>query len=177
MAVSMEQVKELRDRTGAGILECKKVLQEANGDMQKALATLRERGLQVAAKKAHREAREGRIDTYIHFGNRLGAMVEVNCETDFVARNDEFVQLTKDIALHIASNPDTKYVTREEMPEGEVQSDPDLSPDEYYAKVVLMEQPFVRNPSQTIRDMIQNTIAKTGENIVVRRFVRYEIGA
>ncbi len=176
MAVSMEQIKELRERTGAGILESKKILEEAGGDMDKAIAMLRDRGLQVAAKKAHREAKDGRIEVYVHYGNRLAAMVEVNCETDFVARNEEFIKLTKDIALHIASNPDVKYITKEDVPLGEAEA-ADVSPEEYYEQTVLLEQPFVRNPSETIREMIQNTIAKTGENIVIRRFVRYEVGA
>ncbi len=173
MAVSMDQVRELRARTGAGILECRKVLEEAGGDMNKALAMLRERGLQVAAKKAHREAREGRIEVYIHYGNRLAAMVEVNCETDFVARNDEFIKLTKDIALQIASSPDTKYITKDEVPAGEAEATEDGAPEEYYARTVLLEQPFVRTPGETIKVRVQNTIAKTGENIVVRRFVLY----
>lgn len=176
MAVTMDQIKELRERTGAGILEAKKVLESTNGDMKQALELMRERGLQVAAKKASREVREGRIDVYIHHGNKLGAMVEVNCETDFVARNDAFIQLTKDIAMQIASSPETKYVTREEVPAGEAEAFEDGA-EEFYKQAVLLEQPFVRNPSETIQTMIQNTIAKTGENVVVRRFARFEIGA
>lgn len=177
MAVSMDQVKELRERTGAGILDCKKVLEEVNGDMKQALSVLREKGLKVADKKKDRVANEGRIDVYIHNGNKLAALVEVNCETDFVARNDEFVKLVKELALHIASNPDTKYITADEVPEGEAAAYDAGTPKEYIQKTVLMEQPFVRNPSETIQEMVRNTIAKTGENIVVRRFVRYEIGA
>jgi elongation factor Ts len=103
-------------------------------------------------------------------------MVEVNCETDFVARNDEFIKLTKDIALQIASNADTKYITKDEVPAGEAEAAEDDSPEAYYARTVLLEQPFVRNPNETIKDRVQHTIAKTGENIVVRRFVRYEVG-
>jgi elongation factor Ts len=177
MAVSMDQIKELRERTGAGILEAKKVLESTNGDMKQALELMRERGLQVASKKASREAREGRIDTYIHHGSKLGAMVEVNCETDFVARNEAFIQLTKDLAMQLASSPETKYLTRDEVPEGEAEAYEDGTPDEYIKQVVLLEQPFVRNPSESIQDKIQNTIAKTGENIVVRRFARFEVGA
>ncbi|MDP9313176.1 MAG: translation elongation factor Ts [Chloroflexota bacterium] len=177
MAVSMEQVRELRERTGAGILDCKKVLEETNGDMKQALAVLREKGLKVADKKKDRVANEGRIDVYIHTGNKMAAMVEVNCETDFVARNDEFVKLVKELALHIASNPDTKYITTDEVPAGEAEAYDAGTPKEYIQKTVLMEQPFVRNPSETIQEMVRNTIAKTGENIVVRRFTRYEIGA
>lgn len=176
MAVSMEQVKELRERTGAKIVDCKNVLEETGGDMKQALTILREKGLQVADKKKDRVANEGRIDVYIHNGNRMAALVEVNCETDFVARNDEFVKLVKDIALHIASNPDTKYVTKDQVPQGEAEAYDSGTPDEYIEKTVLMAQPFVRNPSETIEQMVRNTIAKTGENIVVRRFVRYEVG-
>jgi len=176
MAVSMEQIKELRERTGAGILEAKKVLESTNGDMKQALELMRERGLQVAAKKATREVREGRVDVYIHHGNKLGAMVEINCETDFVARNDAFVQLTKDIALQIASSPETKYITKDEVPAGEAEAYEEGT-DEFYKQTVLVEQAFVRNASETIGQMIQNTIAKTGENIVVRRFSRFGIGA
>jgi elongation factor Ts len=176
MAVTMDQIKELRERTGAGILEAKKVLESANGDMKQALEAMRERGLQVAAKKATREAREGRVDVYIHHGNKLGVLVEINCETDFVARNDAFVQLTKDVALQIASSPETKYITKDEVPAGEAEAYEEGA-EEFYKQVVLVEQPFVRNASETIAQMIQNTIAKTGENVVVRRFVRFEVGA
>ncbi|PLS82222.1 MAG: elongation factor Ts [Chloroflexi bacterium] len=145
--------------------------------MKQALAVLREKGLKVADKKKDRVANEGRIDVYIHTGNKMAAMVEVNCETDFVARNDEFVKLVKELALHIASNPDTKYITTDEVPAGEAEAYDAGTPKEYIQKTVLMEQPFVRNPSETIQEMVRNTIAKTGENIVVRRFTRYEIGA
>lgn len=177
MSVSMDQVRELRERTGAGILEAKKVLEEVGGDMKKAIEIMRERGLKIADKKAGRETREGRIDVYVHANNRLAAMVEVNCETDFVARNDEFIKLVKDIALHIASNPDVKYVRREDVPAGEAEAYDAGTPEEYYQKTVLLEQPFVRDPSQTIAELVRTAIARTGENIVVRRFVRYELGA
>lgn len=177
MAVSMEQVKELRQRTGAGILEAKKVLEQTGGDMKQALAILREKGMQVLDKKAGREAKEGRIDVYIHAGNKMAAMVEIDCETDFVARNDEFVKLVKDVALHVASNPDVKYITKDQVPAGEAEAYDAGTPEEYYEKTVLMMQPFVRNPSETIEGLVRNTAAKTGENIVIRRFTRYEIGA
>lgn len=177
MAVSMDQVKELRERTGAGILEAKKILEEVNGDMKQAIERMRERGLKIADKKKDRVANEGRIDVYIHNGNKMAAMVEVNCETDFVARNDEFIQLVKNIALHIASNPDVKYVSRDQVPAGEAEAYDAGTPEDYIEKTVLLAQPFVRNPGETIEELIRNTIAKTGENIVVRRFVRYEIGA
>ena len=177
MAISTEQIKELRERTGAKIVDCKKVLEETGGDMKQALAILREKGLEVLDKKKDRAANEGRIDVYIHNGNKMAAMVEINCETDFVARNDEFTKLVKSVALHIASNPDTKYITRAEVPAGEAEAYDAGTPEEYYEKTVLMEQPFVRNPSETIEALVRDTAAKTGENIVIRRFVRYEIGA
>ena len=177
MAVSMEQVRELRERTGAGILEAKKLLEEVNGDMKQAIERMRERGLKIADKKKDRAANEGRIDVYIHNGNKMAAIVEVNCETDFVARNEEFIKLVKNLALHIASNPDTKYISRDEVPAGEAEAYDAGTADEYIAKTVLLEQPFVRNPSESIQEMVRNTIAKTGENIVIRRFARYEIGA
>lgn len=177
MAVSMDQVKELRERTGAGILDCKKVLEQTGGDMKQALAVLREKGLQVLDKKAGREAKEGRIDVYIHAGNKMAAMVEIDCETDFVARNDAFVKLVKDVALHVASNPDVKYITKDQVPEGEAEAYDAGTPEEYLEKTVLMLQAFVRNPSETIESMVRETAAKTGENIIIRRFVRYEIGA
>lgn len=177
MAVTMDQVRELRERTGAGILEAKKLLEEVNGDMKQAIERMRERGLKIADKKKDRAANEGRIDVYIHNGNKMAAIVEINCETDFVARNDEFVKLVKNVALHIASNPDTKYISREEVPAGEAEAYDAGTPEEYIEKTVLLEQPFVRNPSESIQEMLRNTIAKTGENIVIRRFARYEIGA
>lgn len=175
MAISMAQVKELRERTGAGILECKKVLEQTDGDVNQALGLLRERGLAVAAKKASREAKEGRIEVYTHPGNRVVAMVELNCETDFVGRNDAFVQLAKDIALHVAAmNP--QYLNKEDVPAEALQAPEVTSPEKFYEENVLLEQPFVRDASHTISQRIQETIAKTGENIVVRRFVRYEVG-
>lgn len=177
MAVSMDQVKELRERTGAGILDCKKVLEETGGDMKQALAILREKGLKVLDKKAGREAKEGRIDVYIHAGNKMAAMVEINCETDFVARNEAFMKLVKDVALHVASNPDVKYINKDEVPAGEAEAYDAGTPEEYLEKTVLMLQPFVRNPSETIEGLVRETAAKTGENIIIRRFVRFEIGA
>ncbi|GIV98076.1 MAG: elongation factor Ts [Herpetosiphonaceae bacterium] len=174
MTISMDQVKELRERTGAGILECKKILEQTGGDMDKAIAILRERGLEIAAKKAGRVANDGRIEIYMHPGNRVAAMVELNCETDFVARTDDFVALAKDIAMQVAAmNP--RYVRPEDVPAEERESAD--NPAKFDEEFVLLSQPFVRNPSQTIAQKIQETIAKVGENIVVRRFVRYEIGA
>ncbi len=175
MAVTMDQVKELRERTQAGILECKKALEQSNGDMNQALVLLRERGLKIAEKKGVREAKEGRIEVYIHPGNKVVGIVELNCETDFVARNAEFVQLAKDIAMQVVGmNP--KFIRTEEVTE-EVLNGPEVSsPEKFYEEHVLLEQPFVRQPNVTIGQKIQDTIAKTGENIVVRRIARFEVG-
>jgi len=176
MAITMEQVKELRERTGAGILDCKKVLEQANGDVNAALKLLRDRGLEIAGKKSTREAREGRVETYVHPGNRVVAIVEINCETDFVGRNEEFVQLAKDIAMQVAAlNP--QYLRREDVPAEALQGAEVTTPEKYYEEVVLLDQPFVKQPNVTIAQKIQDTIAKTGENIVVRRFARWEVGA
>ena len=176
MAVTMDQVKELRERTGACILECKKVLEQSGGDINQALTLLKERGLAVAQKKATREAKEGRIEVYIHPGNRVVGLVELDCETDFVARNDEFVQLAKDIAMQVVgANP--QYIRKEDVPE-EVLRGPEVStPEKFYEENVLLEQPFIKQPNTTIGQRIQDTIAKTGENIIVRRIARFEVGA
>jgi elongation factor Ts len=172
----MEQVKELRERTGAAVLDCKKVLEQTGGDVDAALKLLRERGLEIAAKKTSREAREGRIETYVHPGNRVVAVVELNCETDFVGRNDEFVQLARDIAMQVAAmNP--QYLRKEDVPADALQGAEVTSPEKYFEEVVLLEQPFVKQPNITIGQKIQDTIAKTGENIVVRRYARWEVGA
>jgi elongation factor Ts len=176
MAITMEQVKELRERTGAAILDCKKVLEQSGGDVEQALRLLRERGLEVAAKKQHREVREGRIETYVHPGNRVVAVVELNCETDFVGRNEEFIQLARDIAMQVAAmNP--RFLRKEDVTEQDLQGAEVTSADKFYEENVLIEQPFVRQPNTTIGQKIQDTIAKTGENIVVRRIARWEVGA
>ena len=172
--VTAQMVKELRERTGAGIKECKDILAQTDGNMDKAIEVLRERGLKVSDKVKGRDANEGRIEMYVHNGAKMAAMVEINCETDFVARTPDFLELCKNIAMHIAAvNP--KYVTTEEVPEAEAAAS-GLTAAKYYEEVVLLKQPYVRNPSQTIEDMIQAAVAKLRENIVVRRFTRYEIG-
>lgn len=170
----MEQVKELRERTGAGILECKQVLSATDGNMSQAIELLRERGLNVAAKKADREANEGRIEVYVHPGAKMAAIVELNCETDFVARTESFIALAKDLALHVAATAPT-YITAAEVPEAEV-SESGLPAAKYHEQVALLAQPFVKDGSQTIEDKIRATIATVGENIVVRRFARFQIG-
>jgi elongation factor Ts len=167
-------VKELRDRTGAGILECKQVLTDTGGDMKAAIEILKQRGLEDAGKKASREANEGRIEVYIHAGAKMAAMVELNCETDFVARTEDFIQLSKDLALHVAAIAPS-YILPSEVPQAELEA-ADVPADKYYEQVVLLAQPFVKDGSLTIEDKIKAAITKLGENIVVRRFVRYEIG-
>ena len=172
--VTAQMVKELRERTGAGIKECKDILAQTDGNMDKAIDVLRERGLKVSDKVKGRDANEGRIESYVHNGAKMAAMVEINCETDFVARTPDFLELCKNIAMHVAAvNP--KYVTIDEVPEAEVAAS-GLSAAKYYEEVVLLKQPYVRNPSQTIEEMIQAAVAKLRENVVVRRFTRYEIG-
>ncbi|HEY8135692.1 MAG TPA: translation elongation factor Ts [Candidatus Limnocylindrales bacterium] len=193
--ISAQKVKELRERTGAGMMECKSALVEADGDVEKAIALIRERGQATAAKKAGRDAREGVVASYIHAGGRLGVLIEVNSETDFVARNDEFQKLVKELAMQVAGL-DPKYPTIESIPADvleakkaellageEVQKKPEnIRPQiiegqlkKWYQSVVLYEQPF-RDTDQKVGDLITEAIAKIGENIRVRRFVRYQLG-
>jgi elongation factor Ts len=173
--ISAQMVKELRERTGAGIKECKDILSQTGGDMNKAIEALREKGLKVSDKVAGREAREGRIEVYIHPGSRMAALVELNCETDFVARTEDFIQLSKEIALHIAAmNP--RFLNVEDVP-ADLITESGLKPEKYYEENVLIKQPFVRDPSQTIEDRVKAVVAKIRENVVIRRFVRFEIGA
>ena len=188
-------VKELRERTGAGMMDCKKALAATEGDMDKAIDFLREKGLAAAAKKAGRIAAEGLVESYIH-GGRIGVLVEVNCETDFVAKTDAFKSLVKDIAMHIAAaNP--SYLRREEVPAAELEHEKMVLSEQarnegkpekiiekmvtgriekYYKEVCLLEQPFVKDPDKTINDLITESIAKIGENIAIRRFTRYQLG-
>jgi elongation factor Ts len=159
-------VKELRDQCGAGIMECRNALMEGKGDVDKALQILKERGLIKAEKKAGRATLQGLIEAYIHTGGRIGAMVEVNCETDFVARTDEFKELAHNLAMQIAAlSP--QCITQEEIPEGT-----DVEPQ----VACLLLQPYIKDPAKTVRDVIVETIAKVGENIKVSRFARFEIG-
>lgn len=189
-------VKELRERTGAGMMDCKKALSATDGDLEKAIDFLREKGLAAAAKKAGRVAAEGLVEAYIHGGGRIGVLVEVNCETDFVAKTDAFKELVKDIAMHIAAtNP--SYLKREEVPTAELEHEQAVLAEQarnegkpekiiekmvagriekYYKEVCLMEQPFVKDPDKAISDLITESIAKIGENISIRRFTRYQLG-
>ncbi len=166
--ISIELIKELRERTSAGVMDCRRALEEAGGDLERAAQILAEQGLAAAAKKAHRVTAQGLVECYVHAG-RIGAIVEVNCETDFVARTPEFQRLAHDIAMQVvAANP--LVVTEDELPEAEVEEG---GPDE----PVLMLQPFIKDESKTIRQLVNEVIGKTGENIQVRRFSRFELGS
>jgi elongation factor Ts len=164
MPSSTELIKELREKTGAGIMECKRAIEDATGDLARAEQLLKERGLAKAAKKVGREANQGIVDSYIHAGGRIGALVEVNCETDFVARNEAFRALVHEIAMQVAA-----------MNPSRVSAD-DPSADGAESDVPLLDQPFIRDGSKTIRDLVTEGIAKLGENIVIRRFARFELG-
>ena len=172
MEITTDLIKELRELTSCGVIECKKALEESAGDLQKAKAYLQKRGLEIEKKKGSRTAKEGRIESYLHSGNKIGVMLELNCETDFVAKNEDFVRISKDIAMHIAAmNP--KYVRREDIPEDVLKEQKDVN---VFAKeVCLMEQPFVKEPGKTITDIINGIIASVGENIQVGRFIRYKV--
>jgi elongation factor Ts len=196
MEITAALVKELRDKTGVGMMDCKKALSETGGDMEKAVTILREQGLAKAASKASRTAKEGLIYAYIHPGDKLGVLVEVNCETDFVARTPEYKQLCKDIAMQIAgANP--IVVNREDIPSDLIEKEKEIyrtqalnegkpekivdkivegKLEKYYQEVVLMEQAFVKDMDKTIRDIVTGAIAKIGENIMVKRFTRYRLG-
>lgn len=194
--ISKEMVKALRERTGAGVLDCKRALEETGGDLEEATRLLRQRGLAIAAKKAGRVAEEGLVEAYIHAGGRLGALVEINCETDFVARTEEFQRLAHDLAMQVvASNP--HYLRPEDIPSEVIEEKKRLFLSElqeqnkpehllerivegkmerYYDRVCLLRQPFIKDEGLTVEEVITEGIAKLGENIVVRRFVRYELG-
>ncbi len=196
MEVSANMVKELREKTGAGMMDCKKALAETGGDFQKALDFLRQKGLATAAKRAGRVASEGRVGSYIHAGGKIGVMVEVNCETDFVAKTDDFQAFAKDIAMHIAaSNP--SYVRREEVtadvlerekeiyraqardakkPEKVMEKIVEGKLEKFYSEVCLLEQAFVKDPDMTIQDLLNGLIGKLGEKVEIRRFTRYQVG-
>lgn len=196
MAITASSVKELREKTGAGMMDCKKALEETSGNFEKAIDWLRTKGLSKAAKKAGRVAAEGIVESYIHAGGRIGVLVEVNSETDFVARNDAFQEFVKDIGMHIAAlNP--QFVKIEDIPEDAREREKavlrakaleegkkpeflekilDGQLKKWAAEICLLDQKFVKNPDQTVADRLQELIAKIGENIVVRRFVRFELG-
>jgi len=173
MTSSVDDIKQLREETSCGVIDCKKALDEAKGDFQKAKEILRKRGLEMAAKKAERTAKEGRVEAYIHHGNKIGVVVEVNCETDFVARNEDFMVFTRDVAMHIAALA-PKYIKREDIPADVLAKEADK---EIFAKAnCLLLQAFVKDPSKTIGDYLNDLIAKIGENIQIGRFVRFKVG-
>jgi elongation factor Ts len=196
MAISADMVKELREKTGVGFMECKSALTESNGDLEEAVTILRKRGLASLAKKSSRDAKDGLIGSYIHTGGKIGVMLEVNCETDFVARNPEFQVLVKDIAMHIAAS-DPRFIRKEDVTEDVLAKEREIYLEQarqtgkpenvlekivegrmskYYAEACLLEQPFVKDPSVTVQDCIAALIQKIGEKIQVRRFVRYKLG-
>lgn len=194
--VSAKLVKELREKTGAGMMDCKKALTETEGNMDKAIEYLREKGLAAAAKKSGRVAAEGLVESYIHGNGRIGVLVEVNCETDFVAKNIEFQQLVKDIAMQIAAaNP--LYITKEEVPQEVIEKEKEIlmaqamnegKPaniaekmvvgriEKFFKEICLLEQPFIKDPDVTIQKLLNEKIAKIGENMTIRRFVRFNLG-
>jgi len=198
MASSAERVKDLRERTGAGVMDCKAALEASQGDLQGAVEYLRKKGLADAAKKSHREARDGVVVSYIHPGSKIGVLVEVNCETDFVARTEDFQQLVKDVAMQVAAaNP--SYVSREEVPGAVVEKEREIyrqqmadqkkppqvidkiiegKLEKFYAESCLMEQPFIRDASgkTRLKDMVDQATSKMGERIVVKRFARFQVG-
>jgi elongation factor Ts len=194
--VSASMVKDLREKTGAGMMDCKKALSETGGDFQKAVDYLRQKGLATAAKRAGRIASEGRIGSYIHAGGKIGVMVEVNCETDFVAKTDDFQVFAKDVAMHIAaSNP--SFVRREEVPPEVLEREKEIyraqardakkpekimdkivdgKLEKFYGEACLLEQPFVKDPDITIQDLLNGFIGKVGEKVEIRRFTRFQVG-
>jgi elongation factor Ts len=193
--ISAQMVNDLRAQTGAGLMDCKRALVETNGNVEEATTILRKKGAASAAKRADRVAKEGIIESYIHLGGKVGVMIEVNCETDFVARNDEFRAFVKDLCLHIAA-ASPLYVTRDQVPEADVAAEREIATaqvagkppaavqkivegklEKFYSTVVLLDQPFVKLPEKTIKEMLTEKIAKTGENMQVRRFVRFQLGA
>ena len=188
-------VADLREKTGAGLLDCKKALTEANGSVEEAITILRKKGAASAAKKAERATKEGLVESYIHVGGKVGVLIEVNCETDFVARNEDFRTFVKDLCLQIAA-ASPAYVSRDQVPEAELQNERDIAAaqvqgkppaaiqkivegklEKYFSTVCLLDQPFVKQPEKTVKELLTEQVAKIGENLQVRRFVRYQVGA
>jgi elongation factor Ts len=196
MAIAPADVMKLRQKTGQGMMDCKHALEESGGDLEKAVEVLRKRGLATAEKKAVRAAAQGRVHAYIHHNGKVGVLVEVNCETDFVAKNEQFLRLVNDLCLHICAAAPIA-VRRQEVPEALVQTERRILKEQaaaegkpaaiiekmvegrlkkWYADRVLLEQPFVKDPQRTVQDIVAEAVAKTGENIVVRRFARFQVG-
>lgn len=194
MIITAKLVQELREKTNAGMMDCKRALEETRGDLAAAEVVLRKRGIATAAKKAGRAAKEGAIASYIHLGGKMGVLVEVNCETDFVAKTEKFKDFVKDVALHIAAAKPV-CVTREEVPPALLEKEKEIARaqikgkppqilekivegkmDKYFSTVCLMEQAFIKDPDKTVKDLLTATIAELGENIVIKRFTVYELG-
>ena len=194
--VSATQVRELRDKTGAGMMDCKRALAESGGNLDKAVVYLREKGLAAAAKRSARVASEGAIGSYIHAGGKIGVLIEINCETDFVARTDEFQALVKDLAMQVAA-ASPRHVRREDVPadvvEGEraiyrtqasssgkpaavIEKIVDGKVEKFFADICLLEQPFIKDPQRTVQQLVTDAIAHLGENVIVRRFARFQLG-
>ncbi len=197
MAVTSENVKALREKTGVGIMECKSALVETDGDLDKAVELLRKKGVATAEKRSGRETKEGIIESYIHPGNKLGVLVEINCETDFVAKTDDFKAFAKNVAMQIAATS-AVVVSREEYPQEEIDKELEIYKtqaknegkpeniieryvqgklEKYFKESVLLEQGFIKDPNKSVKDLLTEVIAKTGENIQIKRFVRYQLGA
>lgn len=192
----LDAIKRLREKTNAGIVDCKKALKESGGDVDKAIEVLRKQGVALATKKAGRQAKEGRIESYIHLGGKIGVLVEVNCESDFVGRNDDFKSFVKDIAMQIAASS-PMYVRKEDVPENAAKKETDIIKAQastsgksaqaiekmiegklikFYEEVCLLEQPFIKDPGMKVKDILTSMVAKIGENIIIRRFTRYQVG-
>tara|TARA_B100000315_G_scaffold248801_1_gene279098 strand:+ start:873 stop:1469 length:597 start_codon:yes stop_codon:yes gene_type:complete len=196
MAITVELIKDLRQQSGAGIMDCKQALSKTDGNLEKAVDLLRKKGLAMAAKKKGRATSEGSIGSYIHAGSKIGVMVEVNCETDFVAKTDEFQSIVKDIAMHIAA-ADPRYISREDVSQDVIDREKEIFStqakeggkpekiidrivegkiEKFYGETCLLEQPFIKDTDQTIKDFLAKAIAKLGENMSISRFVRYQVG-
>lgn len=173
MKIASGMVKELREISGAGIMDCKKALADTDGDLEGALEFLREKGLSLAAKKAGRKTKEGLVTSYIHFGGKIGVLMELNCETDFVAKTDEFKRLAKDISMHIAWN-NPQFISRDEVPKEIIEQKKDQG--KYFSQTCLLEQPFLKDNNIAVNDHLSSAVAKIRENIKISRFVRYQLG-
>jgi elongation factor Ts len=193
--VTAQMVSNLREKTGAGLLDCKKALTEANGNVEESITILRKKGAATAAKKSDRATNSGLVESYIHLGGKVGVLIEVGCETDFVARNDEFKVFVRDLCLQIAA-ASPLYVSRQDVPEADLQKERDIASaqvqgkppaalqkivegklEKYFSTVSLLDQPFVKIPEKTVKEVLTEKIAKIGENIQIRRFIRYQLGA
>ncbi|MBU4149583.1 MAG: translation elongation factor Ts [Candidatus Omnitrophica bacterium] len=194
MAISVDLIKQLRDKTNAPMMDCKKAITEANGDMKTAMEILKKRGQIVALKKAGRSAKEGIVESYIHSNNKIGVLIEVNCETDFVARNEDFRRFVKDTCMQIAASSPA-YVSREEVPKSTIDREKDILKEQvkgkpenvmekivtgklekFYSEVCLLDQPFIKDDKLTIKEYLSTLIGKIGENIIIRRFIRFQVG-